>query len=151
MKFAIRSVILTSAFCVMVAQAANSQEKGCYREAISNLASPDGIWMALVYADLCSHGPAFTTVMLDKVQLVRRGEELRQDGDVIVLDQSSNPAGRPLTQWLSPQKVQIKIPKNSIITLKKSGHEGVEIILKFDPENPVERQRFLKERGLPPD
>src|ERR1700678_2404958 len=116
MKFAIRSAILT-ALCVMplavVPQAANSQEKGCYCEAISNLASPDGIWTALVYADLCSHGPAFTTVMLDKVQLVRRGEELRQDGDVLVLDQSSNPAGRPLAQWLSPQKVQITIPNNS--------------------------------------
>jgi hypothetical protein len=147
--------VLSPALCGTLLAAAvgagAAPEAGCDRQTLSLLASPDDAWTALIYQDLCSHGPAFTTVILDRVQLVRRGEESREDSDVLVVEDGGHPENRPLTQWLSPQKLQITIPNRSVVGLRKSSYEGVAVVVKFNPENPAERDRFLKERGLPPD
>jgi hypothetical protein len=115
------------------------------------LVSPDDAWTALIQEDLCSHGPAFTTSILDRVQLVRRNEESKENSDVLIVDEGGHPENRPLTQWLSPKKLQITIPNKSLVSLRKSSLEGIEVAVKFNPYNPAERSRFLKERGLPPD
>jgi hypothetical protein len=83
--------------------------------------------------------------------LVRRGEESKEDSDVLVVDGIGPPKDRPRAQWLSPQKLQITIPNNSIVGLKRASYEGLEVVIRFDPDNPAQRDRFLKERGLPPD
>jgi len=147
--------VLSPALCGMLlavaVRAAAAPEAGCERQTVSLLVSPDDAWTALIYEDLCSHGPAFTTVILDRVHLVRRGEESKEDSDVLVVDEGGHPENRPLTQWLSPQKLQITIPNKSLVSLRKRSYEGIEVVVKFNPDNPVERDRFLKERGLPPD
>lgn len=150
MRF-LNALLFASCGSLLAARAGVVPEAGCARETIAMLVSPDDAWTALIQEDLCSHGPAFTTSILDRVQLVRRNEESKENSDVLIVDEGGHPENRPLTQWLSPKKLQITIPNKSLVSLRKSSLEGIEVAVKFNPYNPAERSRFLKERGLPPD
>jgi hypothetical protein len=150
----IRFAVLLVGFCVVVTssgRAKDDPERGCDRTIISSAFSPDHAWSALVYRDVCSHGSAMTTVILEKVRLVRHGEDQNRDEDVLVLDQPSNPAGHPAPEWLTSRVMQITIPNNSIITLKKNKYIDVEVKIKFDPDDPSQRREFLKKFNLPQD
>jgi hypothetical protein len=140
---------------------ASAQQKGgCEREAISMLMSPDDTWIALVYENICSDG-AFVTTVTDTVQLARRDttdtikliwhvEEPKHEKDVFTVDEGGHPQDRPLTRWLSPQKLQITVPNKSLIGLQKNSYEGIEVVIKFEPDDPTERERWLKSLGLAP-
>lgn len=126
-------------------------EPDCERKIISKLLSPDDTWTAVVEEDLCSHGPAFTTVILDRVRLVRRGEKAKDDSEVLVTEEGGRWENRPQTEWLSPRNLQITLPNKIFLNLKKPNYNDIEISIKFNPNDPLERKRFLEERGLPPD
>jgi hypothetical protein len=141
--------------------AAQAQEKGgCQRRTISALMSPDDAWVAFVQEDMCSDG-YFVTTITDTVQLVCcdaagavqltwHPDKPRHENDVFALDEHGQPENRPLTRWLSPQKLQITVPNKSLIGFQKSSYEGIEIVIKYEPDDPVERERWLKSLGLSP-
>jgi hypothetical protein len=135
-------------------------EGGCWRSTISALISPDDTWVALVQQDVCSDG-AFVTTVVDKVQLVRRisidaillgphPDEPIHENDVFAVEDGGYPANRPLIRWLSPDKLEISIPNLILIGLQKSKYEGVQIIVKHDPDDPAAREQWLIQRGLRP-
>jgi hypothetical protein len=121
----------------------------CERETISTLMSPDDSWVAVVQEITCSNQAFGMTSVTDGVQLVRRGDELKESNDVFGVDRGGWKE-RPLTRWLSPSKLQITVLNKSLIGLQKSSYDGVDIVVKFEPDDPVERERWLKSRGLPP-
>ena len=124
----------------------------CEHETISTLMSPDGSWVAVVLEVICSNQAFGMTNVTDGVQLVRRGDEPKkssESNDVFIVDRGSWEE-RPLTRWLSPSKLQITVPNKSLIGLQKNSYDGVDIVVKFEPDDPVERERWLKSRGLPP-
>jgi REP element-mobilizing transposase RayT len=86
-----------------------------------------------------------------EVQFVRPGEEANHQNDIFALEEHGNPLNRPLTQWLGPRKLQITVPNRSLIGRKKRRHEDVEIVIKYDPDDPAEKARFLKELGFAPE
>jgi hypothetical protein len=106
--------------------------------------------VALVYEEVCSGEGLATTGITDTVQLLRRGEEPKDENDVFAVEEHGNSVYRPLTQWLSPQKLKITIPNKSLIGLKKDSYEGIEVVTKYEPDDPAERERWLKSLGLPP-
>jgi hypothetical protein len=141
------------------ALAAETQRKGgCQRQTVSAEISPDETWWALTQEDVCSDGYLVTTI-IDTVQLVRRDTvetidltkhaEPRHEDDVLAIDEHGHPENRPLARWLSPQTLQITVPNKSLISLRKPTFEGIEISIKYDPDDPVERERWLKSLGLP--
>ncbi|HVZ52943.1 MAG TPA: hypothetical protein VG986_13315 [Pseudolabrys sp.] len=134
---------------------------GCQRETISVLTSPDDTWVALVQEDVCSDG-FFVTTITDTIQLTRRDatgviqlathpDKPKHENDVFALDEHGDPENRPLTRWLSPTKLQVTVPNKSLIGLHKTSYEGIEIVVKYEPDDPVERQRWLKSLGLAPN
>jgi hypothetical protein len=127
------------------------EKSECERKTISMLMSPDDSWIVLVHEDTCSGGDFATTGITDTVQLLRPGEESKHQNDIFAVEEHGNPLNRPMTRWLGPQKLQITIPNRSLIGLKKRRYEDVEIVIKYDPDDPAERARFLKELGLSPD
>ena len=142
---------------VLAGAALAQGEAGCQRQTISMLMSPDDAWVALVHEDICSDG-YFVTTVTDTVQLVRRdttdavvlawhADEPKHDNDVFALDEHGHPENRPLTRWLSSQKLQITIPNKSTIGLQKSGYEGIEIVLNYEPDDPTEREQWLNSRA----
>ena len=114
------------------------------------MVSPDDSRVAFVQEEVCSDG-AFQTTILDYVQLVRRGVEPTRENDIFAVEEHGVAKYRPLLQWLSSHELQITVPNKSLIGLRKSRYEAIEVVVKFNPDNPVERERFLKENGLSPD
>jgi len=155
-----RVISLTAglALCNGIAMARGNVE--CERETISVLVSPDNAWVALVQEGVCSDG-VVVTVSTDTVRLVRHAtvgeiqlaphaEKPDHENDVLVVDYYGHSENRPLIQWLSPRKLQITIPNISGVGLQKSSHEDVEIVLKYEPDDPAARDRWRRERGLAP-
>jgi|HubBroStandDraft_3_1064219.scaffolds.fasta_scaffold138402_2 hypothetical protein len=159
-KSTIFSCVIVS-FCMLNAGALateTQQKGGSQRQTISGEISPDETWWAFTQEDVCSDG-YFITTIIDTVQLVRRDTvdtidltkhavEPRHEDDVLAIDEHGRPENRPLTRWLSPQTLQITVPNKSLFSLRKSTFEGIEILIKYDPDDPVERERWLKSLGL---
>ena len=132
----------------------------CSRTTISITVSPDDSWVALVQRDICSDG-FFVTTVVNTVQLARYAAirtidrlphpELPRiaENDVFAVEGPTFQQ-RPLIRWVSDKTLQITVPNLSLIGLKKDSYEGVEILIKFDPDNPDARERWLEERGLKP-
>jgi hypothetical protein len=153
-------LFFTTGAAAVLPGAGVAQEKGgCQREAISVLMSPDDAWVALVQEDICSDGYFVTTVTdtvqlsprgaTDAVQLTSHSDKPKHENDIFALDEHGHPEMRPLTRWLSPQQLQITVPNKSLIGLQKSSYEGIEVVVKFEPDDPAERERWLKSLGLP--
>ena len=134
---------------------------GCERETVSASVSPGGAWVALVQEEICSDGH-FVTTLTDNVQIVRRdgtdilrlgprAADAVQENDVFAVDVGPRPEDRPRLRWLSPEKLQVTLPNFSVFGSKKVSYQGLDIIAKFEPDDPSARDRFLKDRGLPPD
>ncbi len=148
--------VITLYFYTTIAQA----EVQCERQPISVEVSPDSSWVALVEEGLCSDG-RFVTVstftvrlverdLTDTIKLSRRSEEPDYEGDILVVDDYGSLQNRPLLQWISPRKLQITIPNISGIGLKKDSYRGVDVVIKYEPDDPAARDRWQKERGLSP-
>lgn len=123
-----------------------STKGGCEKRTVSTSLSPDRIWSAVVREEICSDG-AFTTSAANVVQLVRSGETETDEGKIFSADTGGHPENTPLLKWLAPRLLQITVPNKSLIGLSKSTFGDVNIQVKFDPDNPEERKRWLKEIG----
>lgn len=101
----------------------------------------------------------FVTTVTDTVELARReamdvrlnphADKSKHEIDVFAFDEGGHPESRPLTHWLSTSKLQIIIPNKSLIGLQKSNYEGVDMLVKFEPDDSSERAQWLKALGLP--
>ncbi len=130
----------------------------CTSRVISTLLSPDDSWIAVVRETVCSNEGFAMGSTGDAVELIRSGAELPMNiqrgieptnGNIVLgLDRGSW-KDRPIVQWLSPNKMQITVPNKSLVGLRKSSFEGIEIAIRFDPDEPAERERWLKSLGLP--
>jgi hypothetical protein len=129
----------------------------CERETIALLVSPDNAWVALVQEGTCSSG--LVTISTDTIRLMRRdavkeivlasrSEQANYENDILVVDYYGRPESRPLLHWLSPGKLQITIPNISGVGLQKSSYQGVDIVIKHEPDDPAAREKWLRERGL---
>jgi len=104
---------------------------------------------------VCSDG-RLVTISTDTVQLARRDayryDPLGRRAHILPstttislwLIYYGHPENRPLVQWLSPQKLQITIPNFSGVGLQSSSYEGVNIIVKFEPDDPIARGEVAK-------
>jgi hypothetical protein len=130
----------------------------CTNRVISTLLSPDDSWIAVVRETFCSNESLAMSSTGDAVELIRSGAELPMNiqqgiepiksNTVLGIDRGSW-EDRPITRWLSPNKMQITVPNKSLISLRKSNFEGIEIAIRFDPDDPSERERWLKSLDLP--
>jgi hypothetical protein len=111
------------------------------------LVSPDDEWIAFVQQDVCADG-YFTTVVTCTVQIVPEGGTPSRENDVFTVDSGGRWQNRPVTQWLSPRALQITAPNKSLVGLSKSGFEEVEVVIKFEPDDPVERRNWLRKLGI---
>jgi hypothetical protein len=153
-------IVILAAGVTVLNGGALALEAQCERETISTVVSPDNTWVALVQEGLCTGGSitvSTDTVQLarrnltDTIQLAQRPEAPQHENDILVVDYYGHAENRPVTRWLSPEKLQITIPNISAIGLHKSNYQGVEIVIKYEPDDPAARERWRKERGLAPE
>jgi hypothetical protein len=122
--------------------------------------SPDDVWVALVQEYTCTDGYFVTTVTdtvqltrrdaTDAIQLGRHADESKHENDVLTLDEHGHPENRPLTRWLSAHKLQITVPNKSLIGLQKNYYQEIEIVIKYEPDDPAGREQWLRSLGLAP-
>jgi hypothetical protein len=122
---------------------------GCDNNTIETTISPDNSATAVLKEEICSDG-LFQTEVDDYVQVARPGVEPTRDDDVFAVDNNGGPKGYPALHWLSPRQLQITVPNKSLIGLQKANFQGIDIVVKFDPDDPVERERFLQQFRLGP-
>jgi hypothetical protein len=67
------------------------------------------------------------------------------EDDIVYSADSYWREAKPRGQWLSAEKLQITVPTTASIALFTSWHRGVEVVLKFDPDDPAERLRWLRD------
>jgi len=87
---------------------------------------------------------------MSEISLTSRSEKPEAENDVLVVDYYGHPENRPSLRWLSPGKLQITIPNISSVGLQRSSFQGVDIAIKYEPDDPLARERWLRERGLIP-
>jgi hypothetical protein len=131
-------------------------EQPCERRTVALSVSPDDTWVALVAEGTCSSGLVTVSTdtvrlvsrdSLDAVSLASRSEKAEFENDVLVVDDYGRLKFRPLLQWLSPRKLQLMIPNISAIGLQKSSYRDVEIVIRYEPDDPAAREKW-KERGV---
>jgi hypothetical protein len=121
----------------------------CTHKLVSTLRSPDDTWIAVVQEITCSNDAFGMTTIVDQLGLVRPGAETRFGEAIFAVDIGGNWRSRPLTRWLTSTKLEVMVPNFSLIGLHKCDFEGVEVLVKFDPEDPAARERWLKSLGIP--
>jgi hypothetical protein len=155
-----RPILLLATSLILSNEVVLAKDLECERETISMLVSPDNAWIALVQEGVCSDG-GFVTISTDTVRLARREaideiklspcqENPTSENDILVVDYYGHPENRPLIQWLSPQKLQITIPNISGVGLQKNSYEGVDIIVKHEPDDSAAREKWRREHRLAP-
>jgi len=142
--------VMAAAFVALVVVWLGARPLACASESTVKaqvLFSPNGAWEADIDERVCSTGSIASTASDDIVVIRRPGQAAgrgaaQQPGDVFVI-QSQSPEQVPTLQWLSPQQLQITVPNLSFVDLLQSSYQGIQITVKFDPDDPVERAKFL--------
>lgn len=152
---------ICSAIMLLGAAFTAQARAACVRQTIAMSFSPDDRWVALVREGECSNGASVTvstdTVQLvprkaiDTVSLARLPDKSQHENDVLVVDYYGRFENRPLLKWVSRRQLQIIIPNISGIGLRKSNYHDIAIAIRFDPDDPAAREKWRKERGLPPE
>ncbi len=141
---------ILTAMLLMQAQA-QLGSLGCQREMIAmGVSPPDDKWVAIVQEEVCTGIGIASTGVTDVVQLLLRESKSENGEDVFAIEEHGDPTNRPNIKWLSPTKLQITVPNTALIGLDKKSHAGIEIAIKYEPDDPAERERYLKQFGLTP-
>ncbi len=129
----------------------NLSAGGCDSEIIAQTLSADHAWRALVREETCSDG-AFTTTMADVVHLVGASSDGGKaiEGDVFAVSEGGHPYNRPVIRWVGPRLLDIVVPNKSSIGLRRDAFDGVTIRVRFNPDNPEERKRWLEDIKMAP-
>jgi hypothetical protein len=129
----------------------------CEARPIAMSMSPDDKWIAVVREGLCTAGSV--SVSTNTVEIVPRDAmsnlsllpssgQPEHEGDVLAVDYYGHFQSRPVLRWLSPQSLQIAIPNISGVGLSKPNYRGVQIVVKYKPDDPAAREKWVKEHGL---
>ena len=106
--------------------------------------SPNDDYVALVTEEVCTSLGIATTGISDVVSIKAHVAKSSEEQDVFFVEEHGDPENRPVVTWVDTYKLQIKVPNRSLIELKKEKFQRVEISVKFDPDDPAERARWLK-------
>ena len=116
----------------------------CEKTIIAELPSPDGMMSAGVLEYVCRDG-GFVTVVSGRVVIVPSGKEANKESEVLVVDTGGRQENIPRIVWASSTLLNITVPVNSLIGLQKDLYSGIRVNVKFEPDDPAARQRFLME------
>jgi hypothetical protein len=120
----------------------------CKGEVISSVESSDKRWLAIVQEYVCSGEGLLTISITDAVQVVESGQVPTHENDVLVVDEGGHSENRPAISWASEGKLEITIPNKSLVGLQKQKYHDIDIALTYNPDDPAEREKFLRKLGL---
>lgn len=130
-------------------------ESGCeQRRAFAEAPSPDGLWTARFYQNVCGGGFG-TTYVDDTVEIARPNEAPHPLPTVGVAFEMHDPSygqPRPMAlKWLSARELEITIPNDASAGMQRSTFGDFAISYKYTPDDPVERACLKQWRAFPTD
>jgi hypothetical protein len=125
------------------------------REPLSQVASPDGAWVATLYDNICSDG-GWVTVLFVTAEITRPNEPAApmpaKDNTVFGMDRNWPGVPEPLTlTWTAPRSLEITLPNDARTATQKQALGDIAISYKYVPDDPVERTCLKKWYSLPFD
>jgi hypothetical protein len=126
---------------------------GCeQRDLLSQAASPDGVWTARIYYNVCSDGYFVTTVSNTvEVRPADKGtSSIPSEGVVFGMDVGPYDQGKPLAaKWTGARNLEITIPNDAWAGRQASNFADVSISYRYVSDDPVERACLRQWRSLP--
>ena len=126
---------------------------GCeQRKMLAQAPSPDGVWVAAIYNNICSDG-AFVTTIDDTVEITPLDEQpspVPSTGVVFGMDDFPSDTQKPLAvTWLGPRSLEVTIPNDASAGKQEFAYADVAITYKYVPDDPVERSCLKQWRSMP--
>jgi hypothetical protein len=115
---------------------------------ISETVSPTGDWTATIQQVYCRD--ELSSSVTEIVQISRKGQDFEKAGEVLADDDGADPRERPVLSWTSDKTLQIDVPNLSYLGRYKNEYQGVGVILKYNPDDPVAREIFYRKYGVRP-
>ena len=115
----------------------SSIEKGCQRETVASVLSPDDTWAAVTYEDACGEAPA--TTLVERV-VIKRVRGNGTAGEVLTLATAST-FERPSLQWLLPDVLLVFVAHGARI--ERTNIADVKVIVEKNTDIVKRRQDYL--------
>lgn len=121
---------------------ANEDQAGrCEQMDTTDLKSPDGVWIARVYGEVCDQGlMTSASVAIDLV----RADNVGYRQSIFGMTMPPKHNDWPRVTWPSAKKVIVRVPSSAEIGLQMAYFQGVEVDVHFCPGGPAERARWLE-------
>ncbi len=123
-------------------------DPGCHQTTLSVLRSPDTAWTAVIDQEVCSGVGIASTSVTNVVSLLEAGEKPELGNAVLAFDAVVNQL--PIMEWVYSDKLQITVPNKSWIGMQKNSLKTVQVVVKFYPDYPAEREQWLRGLALTP-
>jgi hypothetical protein len=102
--------------------------------------SPDGKWLAEVREDVCDAGLGAA----DDVTVVLRPAGAPGDATVVLAPSGQWKDAKLIRpQWLSAQTLEITVPNRTVFGTQLSRYGGVDIVIRYEQDDPTDRARWL--------
>ena len=121
----------------------------CEHATVARVLSPDGAWQADVNESTCLFGLGVGAVVAE-VHLLSTRDPARS-ADLLGVDTGGNADERPKLAWVAPDILQVTVPNRSFLKILALRLDGVQVKVRFEPDDPAERAVWLREHDLPPD
>lgn len=120
----------------------------CRSESLTSAASEGGRFVVAVQEITCSGSGFATTAITDHVYLLRPGMNPSPSNQVFVVDEHGQSLNRPAIRWLSASELEITVPNKSLIGFVRKAFENVRIRVRYQPDDPQEREEWLRSLGI---
>jgi hypothetical protein len=121
----------------------------CTHLIVDRLPSPDGAWVAVIDESTCDVGMGGSGITAD-LHLVRTKSPVR-DINLLGVDTHGDASNRPRIAWSAPNGLQVTVPLSDYLRLRNTWVEGLQVEVRFDPDDPLVEQICRGQIGRPPD
>jgi hypothetical protein len=128
---------------------------GCeQRQVFAEAVSPDGLWIARFYENICGGG--FGTTYVDETVEVTHPNEAAHPspsvGVVFEMMHKFDDQPKPMAlKWLSARDLEVTIPNDASAGIQRSTFADLVISYRYIADDPVERACLKQWRTLPTD
>ena len=149
MALGLGAVLLTLLAAVWAVTGDGDGKDTCEHAIVARVPSPDGAWEARIDEAVCLFGFGTGAVVAGDHLVSTRGPA--RSADLLGVDTGAHEDERPRLMWTAPDVLQVTVPNRSFLKVLMREFDGVQVDLRFDPDDPAERAAWLRKYGMSPD
>jgi len=138
-----RAPLTAAAFLMLMCGAgvlASNGDQVCKQIPKLTATSPDGRWIASTYEEVCDLG-----LVTSDAAVIALGQSEHSRSQVIIgMDAPSSDSDWPKAYWQAANRILIIVSNHSELSLQMARYQGVDVEVRYCPDDPVERRRWLQ-------